>query len=79
MIRELQDFGCDVAVSDYWADAQEVEREYGLKLVEKPNTDDYEAVVLAVSHDDYKNIVLENSNQVVFDIKSILDKSDGRL
>ncbi len=79
VIRELQDFGCNVEVSDYWADAKEVEREYGLKLKDEINTDDYDAVVLAVSHDKYKNIVLNNDKQVVFDIKSILDKSDGRL
>ena len=79
VISELQDFGCNVDVSDYWADKEEVKHEYALELKEKPNYDDYNAIILAVAHDDYKNIKLNNDKQVVYDIKSILDKSDGRL
>jgi len=80
VIRELQDFGCDVEVSDYWADKEEVEKEYKLNIVENPNSDDYDAVVLAVAHDEYKKLDLEPSEtKVVFDIKSMLKKSDGRL
>jgi UDP-N-acetyl-D-galactosamine dehydrogenase len=79
VIKELQDFGCNVQVSDYWADSDEVKREYNLTLTEDRDSDDYDAVVLAVAHNEYKNISLNSPNQVVFDIKSILDKSDGRL
>ncbi len=79
VVRELQDFGCDVEVSDYWADSDEVKHEYNLELKEEVNYENYEAVVLAVSHGQYKLLQLNNINQVVFDIKSILDKSDGRL
>jgi len=81
VIRELQEYGCDVQVTDYWADKEEVKREYNLKLIENGEfrMENYEAIVLAVAHDDYKNLKLENKNQVVYDIKSILDTSDGRL
>ncbi len=79
VIRELQDFGCNVEVSDYWADKEEVQREYKLNLVENANTDNYDAVVLAVAHDEYKEIELNNKEQIVFDIKSMLKNSDGRL
>ncbi len=79
VVRELQDFGCDVEVSDYWADSDEVKHEYNLELKKDLNYEDYEAIVLALSHDKYKLIKLNNKNQVVFDIKSILDKADGRL
>jgi UDP-N-acetyl-D-galactosamine dehydrogenase len=79
VIRELQEYGCDITVSDYWADAEEVKREYNLNLVKNANADEYEAVVLAVAHDEYKNITLKNENQVVFDIKSIVDNADGKL
>lgn len=81
VIRELQDFGCDVEVSDYWADKEEVKREYNLDLIDssKLNIDNYSAVVLAVAHENYKNITLDNNKQVVFDIKSILKSSDGSL
>ena len=79
VIQELKEFGCSVDVSDYWADAEEVKHEYKLELTENPSFDKYEAVVLAVAHDEYKILNLQNRDQVVFDIKSILDQSDGRL
>ena len=79
VIRELQDFGCNVDVTDYWADEKEVELEYNIKLIKEAKEDDYEAVVLAVAHNDYKNLEFKNKEQVVFDIKSILKDSDGRL
>jgi len=80
VIRELQDFGCDVEVSDYWADKEEVQREYKLNLNFDANSDNYDAVVLAVAHDEYKSLNIEpNDNKVIFDIKSILKNSDGRL
>ena len=81
IIRELQEYGCDVQVTDYWADENEVKREYNIDLIQnsKFNIQDYEAVVLAVAHDEYKNLKINNKKQVVFDIKAILDSSDGRL
>jgi UDP-N-acetyl-D-galactosamine dehydrogenase len=79
VIRELQDFGCDVDVSDYWADKNEVEHEYKLILKNDVSSDDYDAVVLTVAHEKYKTLNLNNTNQVIFDIKSILDNSDGKL
>jgi len=81
VIKELQEFGCDITVNDYWADKDEVEREYSLDLVSHSQLDweSYEAVVLAVAHDEYKKIKLDNKKQIVYDIKSVLEKSDGRL
>ncbi len=87
VIRELQEFGCDVEVSDYWADKEDVKREYNINLIENGELriENYEAVVLAVAHDKYKEFNSQLStfnsqlNGVVFDIKSILKNSDGRL
>jgi UDP-N-acetyl-D-galactosamine dehydrogenase len=79
VISELQEFGCDITVTDYWADKDEVKHEYGLELTNDVNYDDYEAIVMAVSHDKYKGLKFGNSNQIVYDIKSILRDSDGRL
>lgn len=79
IIRELQEFGCQVNVSDYWANKAEVNYEYGLDLCEDPHIDSYEVVILAVAHEKYKKLELNNKNQVIFDIKSILDNADGRL
>jgi UDP-N-acetyl-D-galactosamine dehydrogenase len=88
VIRELQDFGCEVVVHDPWADAEDVRHEYGLELL--PALDPaapfagYDAVVLAVAHDKFKALDLARFNQgeaVLFDIKGLLPRGqvDGRL
>ncbi len=85
VIRELQEYGCDVEVTDPWADPKEVKDEYGIELIdnEELKMENYGAVVLAVAHDEFKKFNSQfltlNSQLVIFDIKSILDKSDGRL
>ena len=82
VINELKDFEINVDVYDPWADNEEVKREYGLELKEDYNLDEYDAVVLAVAHNEFKELKLEkNDNQVIYDIKGFLDKDlvDGRL
>lgn len=81
VIHELQEFGCHVDISDYWADADEVKHEYALDLVNSTTLtiDSYDAVILAVAHDNYKIMNFQNVNQVIFDIKSILNNADGSL
>ena len=88
VIRELEEFGCDVSAHDPWADLEEVRHEYGLELL--PALDarapfgGYDAVVLAVSHEKFRALDfgrIEKGNAVVFDIKAFLgrEKVDGRL
>jgi len=81
VIEELKEFGTHVEVYDPWADKEEVKREYNVTLIESINLADYEAVILAVSHDKFKTLdFTTNENQVLFDIKSFIDsKVDGRL
>ena len=83
--NELKSFDIDVDVYDPWADAKEVKHEYGVDILNgenKPNLDDYSAVILAVAHKEFKQILIQKSeNQVVYDVKGILEKSkvDARL
>jgi len=80
VIQELKEFGCNIDVYDPWADADEVKHEYNLQLQDKIDTSKYEAVVLAVAHNEFKSLDISNlKNSAVFDIKSILEHSDGRL
>ncbi|MCT7590697.1 Vi polysaccharide biosynthesis UDP-N-acetylglucosamine C-6 dehydrogenase TviB [Aliarcobacter butzleri] len=79
VIEELQEFGCNIDIYDPWADTKEVEHEYNLKLIKELNIAKYEAIVLAVAHNEFKELKLKTDNNVVFDIKSILDQTDGRL
>ncbi|MCT7574656.1 Vi polysaccharide biosynthesis UDP-N-acetylglucosamine C-6 dehydrogenase TviB [Aliarcobacter butzleri] len=79
VIEELQEFGCNIDIYDPWADAKEVEHEYNLKLIKELNIAKYEAIVLAVAHNEFKELKLKTDENIVFDIKSILDETDGRL
>ena len=85
VINELQDFACNVDVYDPWADPEEVKKEYGIDLLpttnnQQPTTNHYDAIVLAVAHNEFKNLdIAPTDTQVVYDIKGILEKSDGRL
>ncbi|MBD3840158.1 MAG: Vi polysaccharide biosynthesis UDP-N-acetylglucosamine C-6 dehydrogenase TviB, partial [Epsilonproteobacteria bacterium] len=56
-----------------------VKHEYGFGLIGDVAVSKYDAVVLAVAHDEYKKLSFNHPNQVIFDIKSILDNADGRL
>jgi UDP-N-acetyl-D-galactosamine dehydrogenase len=81
--KELKDFGMQVDVYDSWASAEEVKHEYDITLSDKP-TGKYEAVILAVAHDSFKELNLldfTNTNSVLFDLKSTLPKDsvDSRL
>lgn len=55
IIEELKDFGTDVDVVDPYADPEDVKRMYGLTLIDKPKGN-YDAVVVAVGHDDYREL-----------------------
>ena len=83
IIRELEEYGVDVQVSDINLDPAEVERQYGILL-----TPDWEllpasAVILAVPHKEYKEVgwkrferLLIDNEGMVFDIKSILNRRE---
>ncbi len=79
VIRELEEYGCDIDVSDYWADRDDVKREYNIELKDDVDFKNYSAIILAVAHEKYKNLHLKSKNQVIFDIKSVLSSSDARL
>jgi len=84
VIDELKSYGCHVDVYDPWADAEEVKEEYKVDLIKKIQPAYYDAVVLAVAHNEFKEMDMtgfKSESGVIFDIKSIIDKSlvDGRL
>ncbi len=81
----LQEFGCRVDLCDPWADPEEVKKEYGLNSSrEIPVGVAYDAVVLAVSHRQFRELdlaALKQAHTVIYDIKGILPRElvDGRL
>lgn len=81
LIKELQDFSIEVQVIDPYGDPNEVWHEYKVKVQSKP-TKKYDAIVLAVGHQEYKNMTylefekLSKGPVNLFDIKGILNKND---
>ena len=74
VIKELQEFGCKVDVYDPWADSEEIQEQYSLHLLDNVNLQQYEAIVVAVAHDEFKDLEFKNLNEIViYDIKSILN------
>ena len=76
IIRELEEYGCDVEVSDPWADSDEVLHEYNLKLRPISELESYAGIILAVSHEEFLQDILvsqlRNYSGVIYDVKSIL-------
>jgi UDP-N-acetyl-D-galactosamine dehydrogenase len=83
--REFCEFGANVDIYDPWASAEEVKHEYGIDIINKLDTNKkYEAVLLAVAHDEFNEIDFEKyytNGAVVFDAKAVVDRQwvDGRL
>ena len=81
--NELQNYGLLVDIYDPNAIKQEVKHEFNIDLTDQTNS--YHAIILAVSHNEFKNLDLSSlkskNGAVVYDIKSFLDKKsvDGRL
>jgi len=78
----LKDFGIIPFVYDDNADSDELEKEYGVKMIEKADLCDFDCVIIAVGHESFSKINLENlfkntdnGNKVIIDVKSILDKN----
>lgn len=83
IIEEFEEFGTEVEVYDPWVDTDEVYREYGIRVVDKP-TGFYASVIHAVSHNEFREMNLLNllmKDGVLFDVKSSLPKEivDERL
>ena len=82
IVRELQSFNVDVQVHDPLASPDEAKQEYGLALTDLDNLRPADAVILAVSHQDYVRggwplvtRLLKGGEGVVLDIKSQLDRA----
>jgi len=81
VVRELMDFGVNVHLYDPHASPNEVAHEYGLTMVDGIGKD-YDAVVVAVAHDDFKKKKLaefrtiSKDKLILFDLKAIYSRND---
>jgi UDP-N-acetyl-D-glucosamine/UDP-N-acetyl-D-galactosamine dehydrogenase len=77
IVNRLAFYGVVPDVYDPWANAAEVEHEYKLKLVNEIENTKYDALILAVSHNEFLKINLDSQmalNHVIFDVKGCLPK-----
>jgi len=87
VIEELSKFGAKVDVYDPWVDADEAEHEYGLRPVKRLQAGKYDAIVMAVGHQQFRDMglaavrKLAKREHVLYDIKYLFaaNEVDGRL
>lgn len=87
LIEGFAAFNCNVDIFDPWVDKDEALHEYNIKLIEQPVVGKYDAILLAVAHNEFKELPVEKiraygkDNHVLYDIKYLLkaNESDGRL
>ena len=88
LIAEFNSFNCKVDVCDPWVDKEEVQEEgLGITLIDEPKQGKYDAVILAVAHDLFKELGEEKlrsygkEKHILYDIKYLLkaDEVDCRL
>jgi UDP-N-acetyl-D-galactosamine dehydrogenase len=86
IIREFEAYHVNVDVYDPWASKEEVKHEYNLDLMTSTDElrDNYDAIILAVSHNEFLELdipSLKSDIGVIFDVKSLLPKQivDARL
>lgn len=87
IVHELAEYQCQVDIYDPWVDAAEAEREYGIQAIAEPVLGSYDAVVIAVAHQAFRELGADrirafgHARSVLYDLKYLLpaDAADLRL
>ncbi len=85
IVRELAEYNIDVDVYDPWVDPAEAVQEYGIQPVEQPRQGAYDGIVLAVAHQQFKDMsaaqirALGKPEHVLYDLKYVLTAEEADL
>ena len=87
IVAEIKDFNCEVDVYDPWVTVHEAQHEYGITPIAKPLGGNYDAIILAVAHKQFKDMgvaairAFGKPASVLYDLKYVLSthESDLRL
>ena len=87
IVAELKTYGVNVDVYDPWVNADEAVHEYGIRPIEMPTSGKYDAIILAVAHNEFKQMpindirALGTATAIVYDLKYLFpaDQTDARL
>ena len=83
IIEELNSYGVITDVFDPWVNAAEAEHEYGITPIQQPQQGDYDAIILAVAHEQFRALgaegikALAKPEHVIYDLKYVLDAEDA--
>ena len=85
IIKELKEYSVNISVTDPLANKVEAIKEYGVNLEEIDNIKKVDAVIIAVSHNEYKELNIKSfkekfkdkDNMILMDVKGILNKEDA--
>lgn len=82
ILQELKDYNVEVDVYDPRVDAAEAEEEYGLQLISEPECDTYDAIILAVAHQEFRDLGSAavrrwgKTSHVLYDLKYAFPKQE---
>ncbi|NNH38976.1 Vi polysaccharide biosynthesis UDP-N-acetylglucosamine C-6 dehydrogenase TviB [Acinetobacter sp. ANC 5380] len=85
IVNELKEYHVNVDVYDPWVDAAEAEHEYGISPVQSLEKAAYDAVILAVAHEQFKDMgaeairALGKPEHVLYDLKYVLSQAESDL
>ncbi len=87
IVNELKNFDAQVDIYDPWVEAGSAYLEYGLRPLKTPKRGGYDAIVIAVGHDEFKAMGVDKIRRmarkihVLYDVKYLFpeDQTDGRL
>jgi len=82
VIKELEDFNTKVTVYDPWANPEEVKHEHDLSTTQKAPEGLFDAIILTVAHQQFLDLDLDrfkSDHAIVYDVKGVLAKADGKL
>ena len=80
IVKNLQEFGANVTVYDSWINTEAAKKEYNVKVENILPNKKFEAIILAVPHQDFLNLNLKNlllENGIIYDVKGVLPKSEN--
>lgn len=85
MVKALKEYDLDIDIYDPWVNKKEAIEEYGLQPIPTLNSFKYDAIVIAVAHDEFKQMssddihALGKEKHILVDLKYVLDKENSDL
>lgn len=83
VVRHLNEYSPQITVYDPLASPEEVQREYGLNLLNELPQEKFDSIVMAVAHKEFMDMNLDDlkaPKAVVYDVKGVLgDRADMKL